>query len=100
MAGGKTERIEVENVLHPGRVRSVDAAMYGAMKRALLKVLPKKSPGLTESEISERLTAHLPKRLFAGGGRAGWWQKTVELDLEAKGVIVRAKGRPLRLHKM
>ncbi|MGZ3519281.1 MAG: DUF6958 family protein, partial [Vulcanimicrobiaceae bacterium] len=47
----KTKTIELENVNHPGHVRRVDADMYEAMKRAFLKTLPKKSPGLTEAEI-------------------------------------------------
>jgi hypothetical protein len=29
----------------------------------------------------------------------GWWAKTVQLDLEAKGIITREKIRPLRLHR-
>jgi hypothetical protein len=31
-----------------------------------------------------------------GGAKAGWWVKTVQLDLEAKGIVVRDGGRPLR----
>ena len=34
-----------------------------------------------------------------GGAKAGWWAKTVQLDLEAKGAIVREKTRPLRFHR-
>ena len=49
--------------------------------------------------IYDGVTAHLPHELFPGGAKAGWWAKTVQLDLEAKGVIVREKTRPLRLHK-
>ena len=96
---GKMGRIEIENVNHPGHVRPVDAAMYEAMKRAYLKILPKTSPGLTAAEIQERLIAHLPEKLFPSGAKAGWWAKAVQLDLEAKGVIARAKTKPLRLHK-
>ncbi|MGH8699459.1 MAG: DUF6958 family protein, partial [Burkholderiales bacterium] len=93
-------RTEVENPNHPGRVRSVDADRYAAMKRAYLTVLPKTPPGLTLAEIRDRLIAHLPEDLFPGGAKAGWWAKTVQLDLEAKGVIARAKTRPLRLRRI
>jgi hypothetical protein len=96
---GKTEKIEIENVNHPGRFKLGDADMYEAMKRAFLKILPKKSPGLTETEIRERVVAHLPEELFPEGAKAGWWAKTVQLDLEAKGVVAREKTKPLRLHK-
>jgi hypothetical protein len=99
VATSKTEKIGVENVNHPGRVRRVDADMYEAMKRAFLTILPKTSPGLTLAEIRERLLVHLPGELFPEGAKAGWWAKTVQLDLEAKGVIAREKTRPLRLRK-
>ena len=92
-------RIEVENPNHPGRVRRVDAERYEAMKWAYLTVLPKTPPGLTLAEIRDRLIAHLPADLFPGGAKAGWWAKTVQLDLEAKGVITRAKSRPVRLRR-
>jgi hypothetical protein len=93
-------RIEVENVNHPGSVKQVDAAMYEAMKRAYLAVLPPSAPGLTLAEIRERLTAELPQDLYPGGARAGWWAKTVQLDLEAKGIIKRVKTSPVRLYRV
>jgi len=99
LATNKTGKIEVENVNHPGHVTHVDAQMYDAMKRAFLKILPKTSPGLTVAEIQGRVIAHLPEELFPKGARAGWWAKTVQLDLEGKGVLAREKTKPLRLRK-
>ncbi len=99
MATIKTGKIEIENVNHPGHIRLVDADMYEAMKRALLKIIPKRSPGLTLEEIREGLLAHLPDELFPGGAKAGWWAKAVQLDLEAKGIVAREKTKPLRLRK-
>jgi len=99
MSTNKTKMIEVENVNHPGRVKRLQADMYEAMRRAFLKILPKTSPGLTAEEIQERVIAHLPEELFPGGAKAGWWTKTVQLDLEAKGVVVREKTKPLRFRK-
>ena len=99
MSTKKTEKIEMENVNHPGQVKRVDADMYEAMKRAFLKILPKTSPGLTEAEIRERGIAQLPGELFAEGAKAGWWTKAVQLDLEAKGVVAREKTKPLRWRK-
>ena len=92
--------VEVENVNHPGQVKLVDAAMYGAMRRALLKILPKTSPGLTVEEMYAKVASQVPQDLFPGGAKAGWWAKTVQLDLEAKGIITREKTRPLRLHRV
>jgi hypothetical protein len=99
MATKKVEKIAVKNINHPGQVRLVDGDMYAAMKRAFLKTLPVTSPGLTLLEVRERLLAYLPERLFPEGAKAGWWAKTVQLDLEAKGIVVREKTTPLRLRK-
>jgi len=94
-----SQKIQVENVNHPGHVRLVDAAMYAATKRAVLKVISKRSPGLTVAALEEAVLAHLPEDLFPGGAKAGWWTKTVQLDLEAKGILTREKTTPLRLHR-
>jgi hypothetical protein len=42
----------------------------------------------------------LPQELYPDGAKAGWWAKTVQLYLEAKGVIERERVRPLRLHRV
>lgn len=95
----KSEKIEIENVLNPGRTYRVDADKYEAMRRAFLKVLPKASPGFTAAEIGTAVLSHLPQDLFPEGAKAGWWMKAAQLDLEAKGVIAREKTKPLRWHK-
>jgi len=45
------------------------------------------------------LLARLPRTLFPEGAKAGWWAKTVQLDLEAKGILSREETKPLRLPK-
>ena len=74
-------------------------AKYAAMKKAVLAVLPKASPGLTVADVQQRVLAHLPEDLFPGGAKSGWWMKAVQLDLEAKDIIRREKTSPVRLHK-
>jgi len=96
---GKDEKITVENVNVPGRTTRVDKAMYDAMKAAMWKVLPSKPPGLTQNEMREAVVPHLPDDLFPGGAKAGWWAKTVQLDQEAKGTLVREATKPLRWHR-
>lgn len=94
------ERIAVQNVNHPGKTTNVDASKYHAMRDAMLKTLPAEQPGLTQAEFQEALMPYLPEDLFPGGEKAGWWSKTVQLDLEAKGLIARAQTRPLRWHRI
>lgn len=100
MPRNSANRIEVENVNHPKTVRSVDAEMYNAMRKAYLRVVPEVRPGLTLEEIRERLVTHLPDALFPDGAKVGWWAKTVQLDLEAKGIIARSNTRPIRIHRV
>jgi hypothetical protein len=65
----------MQNINKPGRGQPVDAAKYKAMRKALLKVVSKRSPGLTAAEIYERAVPLLPQDLFPGGSTAGWWLK-------------------------
>lgn len=92
-------KVVVENINVPGQTNNVDACKYHAMKTAFLKILPAKSPGVTQKEIQQLVKAHLPDDLFPGGATSGWWAKTVQLDLEAKGKVVREDCKPLRWHK-
>jgi hypothetical protein len=92
-------QIEVENVLQPGKTYRVDAAKFAAMRAALLAVMPAAAPGATPVLLQKALLAHLDAGLFPGGEKAGWWMKCVQLDLEAKGMIRRADGAPVRLFR-
>lgn len=91
------DKIEIRNVVSPHHVQKVDRIKYEAMRAALLSVVPAASPGVTLAEARERLLPLLPDALYPGGAKAGWWMKAVQLDLEAKGVLVREATRPLRL---
>ena len=93
------EKILVENVNVPGRTTRVNRAMYDAMKAAMWKVIPAKPPGLTQTEIRESVVPHLPENLYPGGAKAAWWAKTVQLDQEAKGSLVREATKPLHWHR-
>jgi len=94
------DKIEVENVNVPGYTTRVNRVMYEAMHQALLKALPDRAPGLTQAEMVEAVKPFLPQDLFPGGAKAGWWMKSVQLDQEAKGTIVREAGKPLRWHRI
>lgn len=89
-----SEKIEVENVNHPGQISRVEATRYHAVRAAMLAVLPKGTPGMTAAEIKDAMRPNL-QELFPGGDKLGWWQKSVQLDLEAKGFVARAATKPL-----
>ncbi len=93
------DQVVVENINVPGRTSRVNGAKYRAMKAAMLRVLPEGEPGLTQDEIREAVLPHLPENLYPEGATADWWAKTVQLDLEAKGRVIREAARPLRWHQ-
>lgn len=93
------EKIEIENFTSPGRTARVNRAKYEAMRDALLAVLPDTAPGLKVPDAKAALLPLLPDALFPGGDKAGWWLKTVQLDLEAKGIIKRAATKPVQLFR-
>jgi len=50
--------------------------------------------------MRQAFIAHLPEDLYPGGAKAGSWAKTVQPDLEAKGIVARETTRPLRWHQI
>lgn len=92
-------KMEIENVLQPGKTYRVDAEKFAAMRDAMLAVAPADLPGLTPAALKQAVLPLLPERLFPGGDKAGWWLKAAQLDLEAKQVIVRTPGAPVRLYR-
>jgi hypothetical protein len=92
--------IVVGTVNDPAYSQRVDAEAYEAMRKTMMKVLPRKAPGLTQAEMWTALEKAAPKELFAGRWKVGWWMKTVQLDLEAKQIVVREDTKPLRWHRV
>jgi len=97
MSSKGSEKIVVENVNIPGQTTRVNAEKYLAMKEVLLKVLPESEPGMTQAEMMSAAKKEVPQDLWPKGEKSGWWVKCVQLDLEAKKVMVRdTKAKPLR----
>ncbi|MEM7691329.1 MAG: hypothetical protein AAF194_02635, partial [Pseudomonadota bacterium] len=84
----------------PGQTARVNAAKYREMKRAFLNSVPGRPPGLTQKEILETVKNELRSDLFPVGKTSGWWAKTVQLDLEAKGLVAREASKPLRWYRV
>ena len=94
--GEALDKITVENVNQPGQTTRVNAEKYHAMRDAMVAVLDEQSEALDYTTIKEGVKPLLPETLFPGGATSGWWIKCVQLDLEAKGRLVRTKDKPLR----
>ena len=91
-------KIEIENVNHPGKTYRVDARQYAIAREALLGLLPTTGPGLTQAEMHQAMKQALAKD--HPEMKAGWWMKSAQLDLEAKGLMMRDGGKPLRWRKV
>lgn len=92
-------KIDIENVNTPGRTERLRRDKYEAMRGALLPVLPAEAPGISVADAKRALAPALPEDLFPGGATLGWWQKAVQLDLEAKGLVARSPTKPMRIYR-
>lgn len=90
------DKVRVTSVNAPTYSRRLDGTKLRAMTEVLRAVLPTAPPGLTQSEMVAACKAAAPQDLFPGGEKVGWWMKSVQLDLEAKGEVVRDGKKPLR----
>ncbi len=95
---GPDGRAVLRNPNVPTYSSKADAAMYAEMLKAVLRVLPRKEPGLSQTEIREQVVQFLSQSLYPQGKKADWWSKAVQLDLEARGYIIRETTKPLRWH--
>lgn len=93
-ANPKKRIVQTLNVNTPGRTYPRDAAKYEAARKAFLKVMPTKGPGVTQAEMMALMKQALPSSEW--GTTQGWWTKTVQLDAEARGEVSRDGGKPLR----
>jgi len=92
----KKENVEVFNINTPGKSSFVQKDKYDEVKRVLKKLMPRKSPGLTQNEMADLVRENVSVEIFEDKNKSGWWMKTVQLDLEARTVIVREKTKPTR----
>lgn len=95
---GKDDMIEVFNINKPGQSSFVRKDKYEEVKRVLRALMPDTSPGLTQDEMAILVIQNVSGTVFEDNTKAGWWMKTVQLDLEARQVMIREKTSPLRWH--
>jgi len=96
VAPKRPAQVEVGSVNVPGYKARLNAEKYEAMRKALLQVVPRKPPGVTQREMFDGVRALASPILFPASTHM-WWAKSVQLDLEKKGVLARdARSKPLR----
>jgi hypothetical protein len=60
--------------------------------------MPTAAPGLSAGRDGPPGTENVSDAVFEDRTKAGWWMKTVQLDLEARGLMVREPAKPTRWH--
>ena len=83
----------------PGKKSTrIDKWKYEAVRRAILKSVPKNKTGIVFKTLPDQVELHLKPEEKAKLGSVGWYTTCVKLDLEVKGKIQRVVGRsPQRL---
>lgn len=97
-----TKTDERVQTLHPERGKRgvrIEKAKYDGMRRALLKVIPRRKDGVLFRELRTLVEPHLDRQVFAGTSRS-WYATVVKQDLETRGTIEQVPGaRPQRLRR-
>ncbi len=76
----------------------IDRWKYDVLRKAILKVVPKRGEGVEFGKLAPLVKKELPKKQLAELGSVSWFTTTVKLDLEVRGEIYRIDGvSPQRL---
>jgi hypothetical protein len=89
--------------LHPqGKAGvNIEKTTYDAMRRALLKVIPRTRDGVRFGDLGDLVVDHLDGGAFPQGKSVLWYVTTVKLDLEARGEIEQVPGaKPMHLRRV
>ena len=89
--------------LHPAGKQGVniEKAKYDDMRRALLKVIPKRKAGVPFQDLGPLVQPLLDTAVFPTPTKVLWYVTTVKQDLEARGEIEQVPGaRPQHLRKV
>jgi uncharacterized protein DUF6958 len=89
------ERVRLRNPDKTKGGPSIDREKYEIVRKAILSLVPKTSPGITWTSLRDAADKRLGRKLE---GSNNWWYTTaVKLHLEAIGELQRSKGSPQRL---
>lgn len=87
--------------LHPAGKKGTNIAKdkYDVMRRALLKVIPRREEGVPFMDLADLVEPHLDAEVY-GGASVTWYVVTVKQDLEARGLIEQVpRSKPQRVRR-
>ncbi|GIK11204.1 MAG: hypothetical protein BroJett001_32700 [Chloroflexota bacterium] len=105
MAGNRTvltkhsDRIMTRHPAGKQGVR-IERIKYEAMRRAVLRCVPRSAGGIALAELADRVIDALDASVFGPGVGVTWYLVTVKQDLEARGEIEQVPGvKPQHLRR-
>ena len=92
MSERKPDRIMT---LHPAGKKGVNVERdkYDAMRKALLKVIPRGKDGVAFQQLAKLVKPLLDKNVFGPRVSIPWYVVTIKQDLEARGLIEQLPGK-------
>jgi len=95
-----TEKVECRTPTKGKKPTRIDAWKFDAMRKAILRAVPKSSAGVLFSALPKLVKKQLTKRQLDELGSVSWYTTTVKLELEVRGEIERVPGKtPQRLRR-
>lgn len=79
----------------------ISEAKYSAVKKAILKAVPRGKEGIRFLDLPSAVAANLTREARANLGSINWYTTVVKLDLEARRLIERIPGaKPQRIRRL
>ncbi|MCB2156099.1 hypothetical protein KQI84_14580 [bacterium] len=98
MPKASADRVVCETPTPGKKPVRIDRWKYDAIRKAILKSIPRHSEGVAWKELPVLVEANLSEDEKDRLGHVGWYTITVKLDLEVKGEIKRLEGvKPQKL---
>ena len=98
MSRRRDDKVECHTPSPGKQPTRIDRWKYDVVRQAILKVVPRRGPGLLFSELAGKVQTALAPEQLADLGSVSWYTTTVKLDLEVQGEIHRVEGAgPQRL---
>jgi hypothetical protein len=80
---------------------NIERSKYDTMRKALLKVIPRRAEGVAFGDLADLVVDHLDPAVFTEDVSVQWYVVAVKQDLEARGEIEQVpKAKPQRLRRL
>ncbi len=103
MTGTTTKTAERIRTLHPQGKQGahIEKDKYDVMRRALLRVIPRRKEGVAFKELPQLVKPHLDRKVYGPKVSVNWYLVTVKQDLEARKLVELVRdAKPQRVRRV